>query len=254
MLSKKRMVPMALAVCALVMLAVASLANAGHMRPKAAGTIRVSLVPAFNACSPTGAPLLHGPPLGPVPSCVPVPSGTGAATGGADPPTTGAANMDNSYVLLKVVAGIPGPPEDSDVLITSNVNDVRCAVGATACGAANAVGQADYTGGLQGTAQIQITDHWNAPAPGGGPDPGTVVPLPFSVTYVSAGCVATAGDTSQGSLCTASTSANAAVPGAVKDGKRAVVETQTININDGGPDGVVSAGVSKFLTQGIFIP
>ena len=31
-----------------------------------------------------------------------------------------------AYVKLKVIAGIPGPPEDSDILITSSITDVRC--------------------------------------------------------------------------------------------------------------------------------
>ena len=56
-------------------------------------------------------------------------------------------------------------------------------------------------------------------------------------------------------LCTANTSANATVPGAVKDGKRAIVEIGQIQINDGGDDGLNSTTPNTlFETQGIFIP
>ena len=75
--------------------------------------------------------------------------------------------------------------------------------------------------------------------------------MPFPVQGT---CVNTASNTI-GGLCTVTTSANGAVPGAVKDGKRAVVEVGQININDGGPDGNTATGPNtRFATQGIFIP
>ena len=152
---------------------------------------------------------------------------------------------------LKVKAGIPGPPEDSDVLITSSISDVRCQAGTTSCGSANAVDGADYTGEMQGNATIRISDHFNAVAAGGGTDPATVVDIPYPI---AATCAATA-STTIGGLCTANTSANAAVPGAVKDTKRAVVEVGQIIINDGGPDGLnASAPNTRAFVQGIFIP
>lgn len=249
---KKRIVlPMALAMSAVVMLAVASLGNANYMRPVAAGSIKVSLVPNYNACPGTGGQT-HGTPLA-FPSCAPVASGTGAAITGGDPPNDGAASSQGT-VSLKVLPGA-----GANVLIKSKITDVRCAVGATtACGNANPLsgGRPDYVGGLQGTAQIRITDNYNGVTE---TDDGTVVDIPFSVTYTTFGCVATpgagVGQEDIGSKCTADTSANTAVPGAVKDGKRAVVQTQTINILDGGPDGVVSPGTTSiFETQGIFIP
>ena len=152
---------------------------------------------------------------------------------------------------LEVFVGVPGPPDDSDVFITSSITDVRCKAGTTACGAANAADGADYTGGLQGNATIRITDHYNAIAAGGGTDPATVVDIPFPI---AAACASTA-STAIGSACTANTSANAAVPGAVKDGKRANVEVGQITITDGGPDGIVGTTPNTlFAVQGIFIP
>ena len=66
---RKRMVlPVALAVGALVMMVVASMASATHPRPKGATPLYASLVPAYNAC---GTPnRTHGPPLA-FPSCNP---------------------------------------------------------------------------------------------------------------------------------------------------------------------------------------
>jgi hypothetical protein len=245
---RKRMVlPMALAVAALVALAVASVANAGHVRPKSASPLKVSLVPGFNAC---GTPnRQHGPPLA-FPSCNPPVASSTAVTVG-EPSVNGAAANFEGFVKLVVQAGIPGPPEDSDVLITASLADVRCLPGTVTCGSANAVDGADYTGALQGTAQIRISDHWNAVAAGGGTDPATVVDIPFPV---GAACAATA-STAIGGLCTANTSANTVVPGAVKDTKRAVIEVGQVVVNDGGPDGdTTTLPNTRFAAQGIFIP
>ena len=84
------------------------------------------------------------------------------------PDANGAAANSEGNVKLEVFVGVPGPPDDSDVFITSSITDVRCKAGTTACGSANAADGADYTGGLQGNATIRITDHYNAIAAGGG--------------------------------------------------------------------------------------
>jgi hypothetical protein len=244
---RKRMVPLALAAAALVMLAVASMANAGHVRPKGASPLRVTLVPAFNAC--TAPNRTHGPPLA-FPSCNPPVQSSTAITVG-EPTVNGAtANMEGN-VKLKVQVGVPGPPEDSDVLITGQITDVRCLAGTTACGNANTADGADYTGGLQGSATIRISDHFNDVVAGGGTDPATMVDIPYPIALACANT----GSATIGALCSANTSANAAVPGAVKDGKRAVVAVGQIAIGDGGPDGVVgTAPNTGFVVQGIFIP
>jgi hypothetical protein len=238
--------PLTLAVGALLMLVPAELASAGHVRPKSASPFRVSMVPGFQAC---GTPdRQHGPPLA-FPSCNPPVQSSPNITVG-EPSNNGAAANSEGFVKLVVDAGTPGPPEDSDVLIIANGTDIRCS-GSTACGSPNAVAGPDYTGQLEGTAQIRISDHWNAVAAGGGPDPATVVDIPFPVVT---GCTATV-STAIGSTCTANTSANATVPGAVKDTKRAVVEIGQLSINDGGVDGLANTlPNSPFSRQGIFIP
>jgi hypothetical protein len=241
------MVLPALAVAALVMMVVASMASATHPRPKGATPLRVSLVPAYNAC--TAPNRTHGPPLA-FPSCNPPVQTSTAVTVGTPDANGAAANM-TGFVKLDVKVGVVGPPDDSDVNITANISDVRCKAGTTACGNANAADGADYTGQMQGNATIRITDHYNAVAPGGGTDAATVVDIPFPVP---ATCANTA-STSEGGLCTANTSANATVPGAVLDAKRANIEVGQITITDGGPDGQNGTTPNTVaFVQGIFIP
>ena len=245
---RKRMVlPLALALGAVGLMVMASMASATHPRPKGATPLRVSMVPAYNQCAAPNR--THGPPLA-FPSCNPPVQSSTAITVGS-PDANGAAANSEGFVKLEVIVGVPGPPDDSDVAITANITDVRCKAGTTACGSANAADGADYTGGLQGNATIRITDHYNAIAAGGGTDPATVVDIPYPI---AAACAATA-STSIGATCTANTSANAAVPGAVKDGKRAIVEVGQIQVSDGGPDGIVGTTPNTlFAVQGIFIP
>ncbi len=237
----------AAALGATALMIIASVASATHPRPKGATPIRVSMVPAFNACAAPNR--THGPPLA-FPSCNPPVQSSGSITIGS-PDFNGAAANAEASITLSVKVGVPGPPEDSDVMIKSSGTDIRCKAGTTACGSANAADGADYTGEVQGNATIRISDHFNAVAAGGGTDPATVLDIPFPV---AATCVATA-STAIGGTCTANTSANATVPGAVKDGKRAIVEVGQITITDGGPDGVNgTAPNTLFGVQGIFIP
>jgi hypothetical protein len=245
---KTMVLPAALALAAMVMMAVASVANAAHPRPKGATPIGASLVPAYNACAAPNR--THGPPLA-FPSCNP-PVQTSTAVTVGSPDANGAAANSVASVRIAVIVGNPGPPEDSDVRLTSSITDVRCRPGGTtACGAANAAAGPDYTGELEATAQIRITDHFNAVAPGGGTDAATVVDIPFPVVVP---CVATA-STSIGSTCAISTSANGVVPGSVKDTKRGIVEIQQIQAFDGGADGAAATTPNTlFGVQGIFIP
>ena len=240
-------IPLTLALAAAGIMVMASMATATHPRPKGATPIRVSLVPAYNAC--TAPNRTHGPPLA-FPSCNPPVQASNSITIGT-PDANGAAANSTGFVKIDVKPGVVGPPDDSDVLITSTGTDVRCKAGTTACGNANAADGADYTGQLQGNATIRITDHYNALAPGGGSDAATVVDIPFPVP---ATCANTA-STSEGGLCTANTSANATVPGSVLDAKRANVEVGQITITDGGPDGQNGTTPNTLaFVQGIFIP
>ncbi|MGH2979072.1 MAG: hypothetical protein ACRDLQ_05485 [Solirubrobacterales bacterium] len=204
-------------------------------------------MPAYNQC--TSANRTHGPPLA-FPSCNPPVQSSQSVTVGT-PDANGAAANAVAHARVSVVVGVPGAPDDSDVKLSGASTDIRCKTGVAACGSTNAAGGPDYTGELQANATIRITDHFSALAPGGGTDPATVTDIPFPTTV---SCTATA-STSIGSACSVATTANAIVPGSVKDGKRAIVETREIFAIDGGPDGLVGTEPNTRLAmQGIFIP
>ena len=242
-IKRKMVLPLVLAVGALGFMAVSQVASGSHVRPKGASPLRVSLVPAFKQClSPNRT---HGAPLA-FPSCNPPVQTSNFLTIGS-PDANGAGANSNGFILLRVKATSP-----EDVLIDSIISDVRCqpATVSTVCATANAADGPDYTGSLQGNAQIRITDHYNGPSLN---EAATVTDNPFPVN--SPACVSTS-LTSVGSTCTTSTTANAVVPGAVKDTQRGVVEIQQLQVFDGGADGVATttADNTLFEVQGIFIP
>jgi len=225
-------------------------ASATHPRPKGATPLRVSLAVAYKACASPNRQ--HGAPLATLSCNPPVQAssfltvGTGDAWPGTQPKSIGSVRLD-----VKTSS-----PED--VKIVSNISDVRCIGNSAAgfCSTANTdnAGVPDYSGELNGTANIRITDHFNGPigACGACADPATGQDLAFPVT---ASCVTTPGDGTVGSNCSVNTTANGTVLGSVQDNKRANVEVQQININDGGADGTAATtGNTLFQTQGIWIP
>ena len=243
---RKMVLPLALAVGALGLMAVSQVASGSHVRPKGASPLRASVVPSFKACATPNR--THGAPLA-FPSCNPPVQSSSFLTVGT-PDANGAPANSVGSIRLDVQAGVPGPPEDSDVLIKANISDVRCtpAGGATICNSANAADGPDYSGEVQGNAIIRISDHYNGP---GLNEAATVQDIPFPV---NATCTNTT-STTVGGTCNANTSANAAVPGSVKDTQRAVVELNQLQVNDGGADGqVATADNTLFEVQGIFIP
>jgi hypothetical protein len=238
----------------------AQLSSATHVRPKGASPFYVPTVIAYKACG-TPNSTHQGGVAGP--SCVapngPIQESNFLTVGTPDANGAGA----NSTGFIRLVVKITSP---EDVLITSQGTDVRCkpATATTVCAPANAnaADGPDYTGDLTGSAQIRITDHWNGTST---TDAGTVTDLPFSVP-TNLHCTATNSTTPPlgntiGATCGTNTSANAVVPGAVGDTKRGNVEIQTIQIFDGGVNGIGGGGVvppppgsTRFATQGIFIP
>jgi hypothetical protein len=249
---RKRMVlPVALALGALGMMVMATAASATHPRPVGATPLRASMVPAYNTCAAPNR--THGPPLA-FPSCnPPVQSSTSLTVG--TPDANGAGANSVGFVDFDVVVGEPGLPEDSDVNISASVSDVRCKAGVAACGAANTADGADYTGEIAVSTQVRATDHFNGhTGGGGGPDAATVIDIPYPLSPVDVPCAATA-NTAIGSTCEIVYSANGVVPGAVKDGKRANLEVQQVQVYDGGTDGVNNTDPNTlFEVQGVFVP
>ncbi len=141
---------------------------------------------------------------------------------------------------MTVVGDPTTPADEADVTAAMSITDVR-----------NKADMTDYAGELQANAVLRITDRNNAVPPGGGTDAATVVDIPFPV---NASCTPTA-DPLVGATCTASTSMDALVPGAVKEGKRAVWQIGQVQVYDGGADGAVATSPNTlFARQGVFVP
>jgi hypothetical protein len=198
-------------------------------RPKGASSWRISLVPAYDECLEPND--LHGAPLD-FPSCKPPVRASGlATTGTAD--SNGAPAKMISHIQVGVVSGT-----SADVMLGATVNDVR-----------NSSDLTDYTGELEARLDLRITDRNNGAS---GTEVATMAdtPFPFAIS-----CSPT-GDTTIGSLCSASTSANALVPGSVVAGKRAIWEIGQVTVFDGGTDGSAAThrDNTPYLRQGLFLP
>jgi hypothetical protein len=62
-------------------------------------------------------------------------------------------------------------------------------------------------------------------------------------------------DDTIGSTCSATTTADAVVPGAVLEGRRSIWEFGKVQVFDGGSDGVVSTTPNTlFADQAVFVP
>ena len=211
-----------------------------YPRPKGATPTRVSLVPAFNAC--TSPNRVHGPPdfpgngSNPDGSCNPPTQTSSQLTVGA-PDANGAPAKSEGSVVASAIVGNPGTPADeADARFKVDMTDVR-----------NKTGLGDYTGQIQLETTIRVIDRDNGPG-----ETGVVQDTPFRVTVP---CTAT-GDTTVGSTCSVNTTADAVLgAGAIKEGKRSIWQLGQVRINDGGSDGVASTTPNAlFATQGVLVP
>ena len=206
----------------------------GYARPKGATPLRASLVPAYQEC--TASNETHGPPLA-FPSCSPPQQMSDFLTVGTfdsnlkQAKSVGVARYD-------VVVGNPSTPADeADVALTMQITDVR-----------NQSDLSDYTGELQATSNLRITDRANG---AGGNESATVEDIPLPATVP---CSATAGP-DEGADCSLSTTLEALIPGVAVEGKRAIWEMGQVEVYDGGPDGVAAtADNTLFARQGVFVP
>jgi Tol biopolymer transport system component len=216
----------------------------GFARPKGATPVRAPLTIAYVQCT-SSFNKTHSPPLV-APACSPPAQTSGNLTVGTLDVNGLPAGFSGS-VSYMVHIGQPGPPDDSDVLIDATLTDVRCNSGVSTC---ESGALSDYTGNLQATATMQITDKYNGLAPTGGPESATVTDMPLPATVP---CTATA--TSTGALCSIDTSVNSLIPGAIKDAKRQILQLGQVEVFDGGPDGDVSTLPNDlFATEGLWVP
>jgi hypothetical protein len=203
----------------------------GYVRPKGATPLLTSLVPAFNEC--TAPDRRHGGGLS-SDSCSSPSQGSSYLTFGT-PDANGKPANSSGFARLDVCP-VPGCAA-GNVKIEALLSDVR-----------NRTDLTDYGGELQGRVTLRITDRMNSPD---NDEPATMVDTPLSFDMA---CVTTL-DTATGSACGATTTANAVVPGAVTQGKRAIWELGQISVYDGGADGDAgTAGNTILARQGIFLP
>jgi hypothetical protein len=210
-----------------------------YVRPKGASPFDVSLVLAYRGC--TGPNRFHGPPgLGGAvsnPSCAPPMQASDYLTVG-----TFDANQrpvqSTGHVRFSVLTGDPSTsPDEADVQLHLDLNDVRRR------GTLD-----DYPGELTVSVGVRLTDRDNGSVP---IDPGTVQDLPFSFV---ARCAPTT-DTGIGSNCVADTTADAVIPGAIKETRRTNWQLGRIEVYDGGADGTANTpGNTLFAVQGLFVP
>ena len=125
--------------------------NRGYARPAGASPLRVSLVPAYRACSAPDRE--HGPPLA-FGSCNPPEPRSDHLTVGT-PDANGNAVASVGMMKFGVFPGNPSTGADeADVNVTFSVTDVR-----------RSSDVADYTGQLQAVATVRITDRDNELTP-----------------------------------------------------------------------------------------
>jgi hypothetical protein len=209
-----------------------------YVRPRGATPLLASLVPAYKPCAAPNS--THGAPLA-FASCNPPQPASSHLTVGTPDSNGGGAKAIGSLRLKTVLCpACASPMPRADVRLDVSITDVRN----------TDVALSDYTGQLQADASLRITDRLNTPNPGG-PGPGTVTDthFPFAVP-----CAATS-DTSIGSTCSVSTTANAVVGGSVVADQRTIWQLGQIQVYDGGASGVAGASDARpFMTQGILIP
>jgi hypothetical protein len=214
----------------------------GYPRPQAAPSVRVSLVPAHAQCVAPNR--THGPPLG-FDSCSPprAPFEFPWLTVGT-PDANGAPAKMTGWARARAVLGDPATPaNEADIGVAVQVTDVRCRIEISEepCTNANAQAGTDYGGDIELRLPLRITDRYNLPAPAAdGPGTGDTTMSFFGSCAITA-------DTAVGSSCSIGTSANAVIPGAVREGRRSIVELSQIEVRS-------SVTSEVFLRQGILVP
>ena len=207
--------------------------NAGYVRPQSAGSVRTPLVVAYKPC--TAPNRQHGPPLA-NPSCGPPVQESSWLTVGSPDANGAGANSAGSVKVVSRPGNAGTPADEADVQVVSSITDVR-----------NKTGLTDYTGQLQGRLTLRVTDRYSGPS--------RTEPATGDTTLTFTMPCATTADPATGSICSATTTADAVVPGMVLELKRSVWDVGKVEVFDGGSDGnVATAPNTLFADQGIFVP
>jgi hypothetical protein len=242
LLNRRKVSLIALGATIAMLALVSQTASATHVRPKGATPLRASFVPSYEAC--TSPNRTHAAPIA-FPCCNPPKQESNFLTVGS-PDANGAGANSQAFLLMSVKSTAP-----EDILIKAEVTDIRClpSTSSTVCNGANAASGPDYSGQLQGDMLVRISDHYNGPTLS---QAATVQDTSYPSIIIP--CANTAA-TNIGARCAIDTTANAIVPGSVKDGQREVVEIDELKLNDGGADGLAgTAPNTVFALPGVFIP
>jgi virginiamycin B lyase len=205
-----------------------------YPRPRGATPLLASLVPAYRTCtSPNrthGGPLVGG-------SCNPPSQESSFLTVGTLDANGAAAKSTGSVRLDVKIGDSTTVADEADIRLASSITDVR-----------RRSDLLDYPGELQARLPIRITDKNNSPPAGSS---ATTQDTLFAFTVP---CAVTS-DTTVGSTCATSTTADAVLAGVIKEEVRSIWKVGQIEVLDGGPDGVAStAGNTVFAHQGVFAP
>jgi serine protease AprX len=204
--------------------------------PHSASLLNVSLVPVFRECGTGGNAVnaSHAAPLS-VGSCAPPRSAAGVT-----------AHLGVQSVSSARIAAVPGDlttaADEADMSFAVDLTDVR----------AGSVTGTDYNpsagSDLTLATRLRITDRSNGAS---GTDAATTTDFDFSVPV---SCAPTA-DPAMGSTCLAATTADAVQPGAVREGRQAVLQIFRLRLTDSGANGVRGDSDDRlFAQQGVFVP
>jgi hypothetical protein len=206
----------------------------GYARPKGAGPLYVSLVPAYVPCSAPNRQ--HAEPLGHA-SCNPPALASQWLTMGTPDANSRVTNFRGSVKLTPLLGNAGTPEDDADVRLVVNMTDVR-----------KASDLSDYTGEALVTAGARLTDRLNGSAP---VDAATVADFDYRFAVP---CAATA-DPNIGATCATLTSMDALVPGTVVENARMMWAFEEVQVYDGGSDGLAATEPNTlYAVQGIFAP
>jgi hypothetical protein len=212
-----------------------------YARPRGAGPLRISLVPAYQPCDPNGTPpnATHGGTINSLACVPPTPESTYLTVGTPDFNGAGANNIGSVIFSVRTIT-----PED--IMIAVSDTDVRCLGTGGGCPSG---ALSDYADDLRFDTTFRITDKGN-----GGVGSGTVVDLPLRFNIL---CATTA-STTVGSTCSTNTTVNTLLgASAITDGRRAIWQLNgDVKLYDGGADGVASTTADNKLFQvgGLFAP
>jgi hypothetical protein len=206
----------------------------GYARPKGATPVWIPFVIAYKQC--TNPNRAHsGPLVGP--SCNPPVQVSDHLTVGTLDSNSNPAKSSGSLRLDVMQGNASTPADEADVLLTFNMTDIR-----------KKNDLADYSGELRTTVTLRITDKLNGAVP---IDSATVTDLPFSFAV---SCTPTS-DTTVGSTCAATTTADSVLPGSVPELARSIWQLGPVQLYDGGADGDADTTPNTlFADEGYFVP